>query len=117
MLGILSRVKELHEAADRTTKLIGYLKPTNWLRFIVRTKKVLDLMSDQFVGDRDKSIYIYHIRKVGGTSLNFMFLRHAKGDDKKIYQKLNLKPSPYILGNLNRKLIHQKTKLVWLRNH
>jgi len=50
------------------------------------------------VAGKYKRVYLYHIRKTGGTSLNNMFLSLAD-DDKNLYKKLNRSLSQRFISN------------------
>jgi hypothetical protein len=46
-----------------------------------------------------KRIYLVHIRKTGGTSLNHMFLSYWNNDPEKLYQQLANNPTHRIISN------------------
>ena len=65
---------------------INHLKQK--VSFIYHESKAHNLAKNYSIGDGYKRIYLFHIRKTGGTSLNNIFLSLGGEDGKEIYQKV-----------------------------
>jgi len=58
------------------------------LSFIYNEAKAHNIARNYLIGDGYKRIYLFHIRKTGGTSLNYIFLSLGGENGKEIYQKV-----------------------------
>ena len=63
------------------------------LSFIYHEAKAHNLAKNYSIGDEYKRIYLFHIRKTGGTSLNQIFLGLGGEDGKDVYTKLAKTPN------------------------
>ncbi|MDP3970733.1 MAG: sulfotransferase family 2 domain-containing protein [bacterium] len=70
-------------------------KPSNVLESI----KSIKLSSQYSIKGDYKRIYLYHIRKTGGTSLNHMFLSLGGRDGRDVYREMMQKPNHRIISS------------------
>ncbi|MCD4762209.1 hypothetical protein K8R32_04605, partial [bacterium] len=54
--------------------------------FVFQRNKIISQKYN--IGNGYKRVYLFHIRKTGGTSLNFSFLSLSGSDEAAVYKKL-----------------------------
>ena len=73
---------------DTKKRLQKFGNPKYWISFFNRDRLANKLCNNYSFKGGYKRIYHYHVRKAGGTSLNFMFLSLGGEDGKSVYRKL-----------------------------